>query len=168
MTADQGQTVLEYSASCHWFLPLRRFSGFVSPFFSDYDVLVALQTRSRYNQLKQWAVIAECVAAPLISSHYKHRRCVANARRHRRGSKCMPDRREPSNRPCFLQYMRTSCSESLLRYRCMEAISSTCGLFWWSMTWVFGWPVMYSLSLIWAEPCIRAMRNVRIQVLVLS
>ncbi len=94
---------------------------------------------------------AECVAAPLISSHYKHRRCVANARRHRRGSKCMPDRREPSNRPCFLQYMRTSCSESLLRYRCMEAISSTCGLFWWSMTWVFGWPVMYSLSFIWAN-----------------
>lgn len=151
MTADQGQTVLEYSASCHRFLPMHRFTGFVSPFLSDYDVLAALQTRSRYNQLKQWAVIAESVAAPLISSHYKHRRCVANARRHRRGSKCMPDRREPSNRPYFLRYMRTSCFESLLWYRCMEAISSTCGLFWWSMTRVSGWPVMYSLYPIWAD-----------------
>lgn len=77
---------------------------FVSPFLSDYDVLEALQTRSRYNQLKQWAVIAESVAAPLISSHYKHRRCVAIARRHRRGSKCMPDRRELSNKLCFVVY----------------------------------------------------------------
>lgn len=73
-------------------------------FLSDYDVLAALQTGSRYNQLKQWAVIAESVAAPLISSHYKHRRCVAIARRHRRGSKCMPDRRELSNKPCFAVY----------------------------------------------------------------
>lgn len=128
---------------------MRRFAGLFRLFLSDYDVLAALQTGSRYNQLKQWAVIAESVADPLISSHYKHRRCVAIARRHRRGSKCMPDRRELSNKPCFA--VRMSCSESLLRYQQhLWSVLMVKDESFWLTNDVFSIPYM-------TGPCIRAM-----------